>query len=110
MKKLFRIRLCCSQSDNLKSKIQNPKWLGILAIVLTFVLDGAEGAAQQPTKLLRIGFLSPSSRSTLAIRYEAFRQGMRELGYVEGKNIVIESRYAEGKQDRVAALAAELVR
>jgi putative ABC transport system substrate-binding protein len=68
--------------------------------------------AQQPTKIPRIGYLtggSLSSSSTSA-RIETFRQGLRELGYVEGKNIVIESRYAEGKLDRLPALAAELVR
>jgi len=84
----------------------------VFSTLIIFILGlcGNVAQAQQPTKIPRIGFLSPSSRLTLAIRYEAFRQGMRELGYVEGKNIVIESRYAEGKQDRVAALAAELVR
>ena len=66
--------------------------------------------AQQPTKIPRIGFLGASSPSAISARIEAFRQGLRELGYVEGKNIVIEYRYAEGKLDRLPALAAELVR
>jgi putative ABC transport system substrate-binding protein len=66
--------------------------------------------AQQPTKIPRIGYLTGTSLSTNAARNEAFRQGLRELGYVEGKNIVIEWRSAEGKLDRLAALAAELVR
>jgi putative ABC transport system substrate-binding protein len=65
--------------------------------------------AQQPTKIPRIGFLAGNSLSSLAARVEAFRQGLRELGYVEGKNIVIEWRSAEGKNDRLPALAAELV-
>ena len=66
--------------------------------------------AQQPKKVPRIGFLGGSSASANAGRIEAFRQGLRELGYVEGKNIVIEHRWAEGKLDRLPALAAELVR
>jgi putative ABC transport system substrate-binding protein len=66
--------------------------------------------AQQPKKVPRIGFLVATSLSALAARTEAFRQGLRELGYVEGKNIIIEHRYAEGKLDRLPALAAELVR
>jgi putative ABC transport system substrate-binding protein len=66
--------------------------------------------AQQPKKVPRIGFLSGVSLSTISARVEAFRQGLRELGYVEGKNIVIEWRYAEGKPDRLLALAVELVR
>ena len=65
--------------------------------------------AQQPTKIPRIGFLAAVSLSANSARFEAFRQGLRELGYVEGKNIVIEWRYAEGKPDRLPALAAELV-
>ena len=65
--------------------------------------------AQQPTKIPRIGFLSGASPSTNVPRHEAFRQGLRELGYVEGKNIVIEYRYAEGKLDPLRALATELV-
>ncbi len=66
--------------------------------------------AQQPTKVPRTAYLSASSSSTNPARIEAFRQGLRELGYVEGKNIVIEWRHAEEKIDRLPALAAELVR
>ena len=66
--------------------------------------------AQQPTKVPRIGYLTATSPSANSARIEAFRQGLRELGYVEGKNIVIEWRSAEGKLDRLPALAAELVR
>jgi len=66
--------------------------------------------AQQPTKVPWIGWLTGASPSAQLARIEAFRQGLRELGYVEGKNIVIEYRYAEAKLDRLPALAAELVR
>jgi len=66
--------------------------------------------AQQPTKIPRIGFLGGASPAALSARIEAFHQGLRELGYTEGKNIVIEYRYGEGKQDHLPALAAELVR
>jgi putative ABC transport system substrate-binding protein len=78
------------------------------------LLGGAAGAtlplrplaAQQPGKVPRIGYLFPGSAST---RDEAFRQGLREVGYVEGRNIVIEYRFAEGKFDQLPDLAAELV-
>src|SRR5437879_2503262 len=66
--------------------------------------------AQQPTKIPRIGYLTNTSLTGNAARTEAFRQGLRELGYVEGKNIVIEWRYLEAKPDRLLSLAAELVR
>jgi putative ABC transport system substrate-binding protein len=66
--------------------------------------------AQQPTKIPRIGFLSTTSLSAVSARIEAFRQGLRELGYVEEKSIIIEWRSAEGKADLLPALAAELVR
>ncbi|MGH9427116.1 MAG: ABC transporter substrate-binding protein, partial [Terriglobia bacterium] len=69
---------------------------------------GAIVEAQQPKKVPRIGFLTTVSLSTISARVEAFRQGLRELGYVEGKNIVIEWRYAEGKPE--SEVAAELVR
>src|ERR671937_682205 len=81
----------------------------ILVVVVLLVL-GVTAEAQQPTKFPRIGFLSAVSPSTISTRVEALRQGLRELGYVEGKNIVIEWRYAEGKPNRLPALAAELVR
>jgi putative tryptophan/tyrosine transport system substrate-binding protein len=64
--------------------------------------------AQQPGKVPKIGFLVVPSRSFFADRMESFRQGLHSLGYVEGKNIVIEYRYAEGKLDRLPELAKEL--
>jgi putative ABC transport system substrate-binding protein len=95
---------------NLKSKIQNRKWVGIVAVVLTCALCGVRVEAQQAEKVPRIGYLSGSPPSSIAERIEAFRQGLRDLGYVEGKNIVIEWRSGEGKRDRFPAAAAELVR
>jgi len=80
-------------------------------VLISSVLGGvAIGEAQQPTKVPRIGYLSGSGLSVLAARIEAFRQGLRDLGYVEGKNIIIEWRSAEEKFDRLPELAAELVR
>src|SRR5262245_6154383 len=81
-------------------------FLGSLALLATPLAAGA----QQTTKLTPIGYFSGPSLSDNAARIEAFRQGLRELGYVEGKNIVIEWRSADGKFDRLPALAAELVR
>jgi putative ABC transport system substrate-binding protein len=66
--------------------------------------------AQQLKKLYRIGYLGATSRAVNSAPIEAFRQGLSDLGHVEGKNIVIEYRYAEGKLDRLPALASELVR
>ena len=82
--------------------------LFLLAASVLICLHPAD--AQQPAKVPRIGYLSVSSPSAMSTRTEAFRQGLRELGYVEGKNIVIEWRSAEGKRDRLPSLAAELVR
>jgi putative ABC transport system substrate-binding protein len=77
--------------------------LGVLAAPLAAL-------AQQKGKVWRIGFLGPTSASGLADRVEALRAGLRDLGYVEGKNIVIEYRWSEGKVERLPELAAELVR
>jgi putative tryptophan/tyrosine transport system substrate-binding protein len=82
--------------------------VSILAVVILAFVHPAE--AQQPKKVPRIGYLGATSVSATSDRTEPFRQGLRELGYVEGKSIVIEWRYAEGKLDRLPALAAELVR
>jgi ABC-type uncharacterized transport system substrate-binding protein len=70
----------------------------------------ASAAAQQPKKIPRLGYVTSNSSAAISTRTEAFRQGLRELGYVEGKNIVIEWRSAEGKLDRLPMLAGELVR
>jgi putative ABC transport system substrate-binding protein len=93
------------------------KILALRPLLLALSFSGAtlfalclSAEAQQPKKVPRIGYLIATFPSPYAARTEAFRQGLRELGYVEGKNIVIEYRYAEGKQDRVPSLVAELVR
>jgi len=82
----------------------------VLSLCVVLLAATVPTQAQQSTKIPRIGFLNATSLSAMAARIEAFRQGLRELGYVEGKNIVIESRYAEERLDRLPALAAELVR
>jgi len=74
-----------------------------LALALVRLAD-----AQQPKKVPRVCLLFPGS-STASARFDAFRQGLRELGYVDGKNSVIEYRLAEGKPDRLPELATELV-
>ena len=81
--------------------------LTLCAMLLTFC---SSAEAQQPTKVPRIGLLRSGSVASHASSHEAFRQGLRELGYEEAKNILIEYRYAEGKSERWPALANELVR
>jgi putative ABC transport system substrate-binding protein len=81
---------------------------GLCLSLSLFLLTVAH--AQERAKAPRIGYLTATSLSAIAARTEAFRQGLRELGYVEGKNIVIEQRHAEGQLDRLPALATELVR
>ena len=83
-----------------------------LAVVLniSLVLAPLAAEAQPAGKVYRIGCLMSPSSSSERARVEAFRQGLRDLGYAEGRNIVIEYRYADGKAERLPALAAELVR
>jgi putative ABC transport system substrate-binding protein len=108
MQKKFRARFSFL-SDNRKSKIQNRKWVGIFAIVLILV-GGVETRAQQQKKVPRIGYLSALEPARESARSKAIRLGLRELGYIEGQNLAIEYRYAEGKSNRAPELAAELVR
>jgi putative ABC transport system substrate-binding protein len=81
-------------------------WL--LALFLLATVTFAE--AQQPKEVRRIGYLSARSSSSESTRIEAFHHALRELGHVEGKNIIMEYRFGEGKFDRLPDLAAELVR
>jgi putative ABC transport system substrate-binding protein len=85
---------------------KNAKVFGFALSTILFALC-VFAEAQQPKKIPRLGFLSPTSDDS---RVEAFRQGLRELGYVEGENIAIEYRWADGKFDRLPDLALELVR
>ena len=84
--------------------------LGSFALCVMLIALGFRAEAQQPKRIPRIGYLSSGSGAANSPRAEAFRQGLRDLGYVEGKNIAIEHRGAEGKLDRLPDLAAELVR
>jgi putative ABC transport system substrate-binding protein len=89
-------------------KAMNKKlfWL----FTLLFLVAGTFAEAQQPTKVPRIGFFVGGFAPAYASRIEAFRQGLHDLGYVEGKNIVVEYRYGERKEERFPDLTAELVR
>jgi putative ABC transport system substrate-binding protein len=104
------LRFLGFQSDNLKSKIQNRKLVGLVTLAVAFALCGAVAQAQQTGKVLRIGFLDTSTASGSAVLVEVFLQAMRKLGWIEGKNIAIEYRFAGGKNDRLPELAAEMVR
>ena len=86
------------------------KKITVLIVCVMLVVLCVAAEAQQPKKVLRIGYLSSLSPSTESIRAEAIRLALRELGYIEGQNIAIESRYGEGKLNRAPELAAELVR
>src|SRR6266511_3349008 len=113
MKKLFRIRLFGTRSDSLKAKTcteLSRKWVGVVAIGLAFALFGAVAQAQQPTKIPRIGYVSSTGDANNPGRsVEAFRQGLRDLGYHEGKNIVVEYRYTEGRPGSIPSFVAELL-
>jgi putative ABC transport system substrate-binding protein len=98
------------RSVNLKSKIQNRKLVGLSIIAFVLVVGGAVAQAQQPKKVPRIGYLTSRASASDSTRSDAIRLALRELGYVEGQDIAIEYRYADGKLDRLPELAAELVR
>jgi putative tryptophan/tyrosine transport system substrate-binding protein len=84
--------------------------VALVAVLALGLLTASFTADAQPAaKIDRIGYLSPSRVGATPHLREAFRQGLRDLGYIEGHNLVIEYRYAEGKPERLPALAAELV-
>ncbi len=89
--------------------IENFKWLVIVAFAIPFMLLAVVVDAQQPGKSWKIGVLVSSTAAINAPRDEALRKGLHEFGYEEGKNIVLIYKYADGKPDRLAQLAKELV-
>ena len=100
----FRIRWLGSISGNRKSRIQNLKSVGSVAFVFTLAMCGAVAEAQQPGRIPTIGMLYPDAKP--GVCPDGFRQGMRELGYVDGQNINIDYLSAEGHGERFPALAA----
>ena len=99
-----------SVSDNRKSAIQNPKWLGLSVIAFVLVAAVAVVQAQQTGKVFRIGFLDPSTASGSAVVWDSLREELSKLGWIERKNIAFEYQFGENKgPSRVSALAAELV-
>jgi putative ABC transport system substrate-binding protein len=80
-----------------------------LALTLGLLTAGRSGEAQAPTRLWRIGFLAGASRETTTLYLATFIQALRDLGYVDGRNITIDTRYADGRPDRLPGLAAELI-
>ena len=103
---LFRI----SDFEFRASAFLHRKWVGLVALIIVFVLCGAVAGAQQTGKVFRIGRLDVSTASGGAVLWEAFRQELRKLGWIEGKNIAIEYRFSELKPERLPELAADLVR
>ena len=94
-------------------RILRSRWsvvLLCLTLCATLFALCASASAQQPAKVFRIGFLDNSTASSMAVRLEAFWQEIRKLGWIEGKNIAIEYRFAGEKNDRLPELAADLVR
>jgi putative ABC transport system substrate-binding protein len=108
------MRLLNFRTDNPKSAIQKrprrPKWLGLSVIAFVLAVAGAVAQAQQPKKVFRVGYLGAGTLTSEATRVEGIQQALHKQGFIEGQNITVEYRYAEGKPDRLPALASELVR
>ena len=97
--------------DNARNEVRNEEGCGAINPCCVVLLAlGVIAEAQQPKKAYRIGYLSPVDPASDSPRADGIRLALRELGYIEGQNIAIEYRYAEGKVDRAPELAAELVR
>jgi putative ABC transport system substrate-binding protein len=110
MRFLDSLNLKSKTCTELRRSIENRKWLGLSVIAFVLVVTAAVATAQQPTKVPRIGFLDTGTASGSAVVVEAFRQELSKLGWIEGKNIGIEYRFAEQKSERSPELVAELVR
>jgi putative ABC transport system substrate-binding protein len=104
----FRIE--SRSENNRKSKTQNRKWAGLSIFAFVLAVTGALAQAQQTGKIFRIGFLDSGTASGSAVLLEAFWQELRKLGWIGGKNIAIEYRFGEQKNERLPELAAELVK
>jgi putative ABC transport system substrate-binding protein len=100
MNERIKIRSLNSESDNPKSKIENPKWLGIVALVIAFAMCVTVAQAQKQAKVAKIGWLAVSLSSGPRSQFPGIQRDLRALGYVEGKNVAFER----------SALADELVR
>ena len=98
------------RSSNRKSKIQIRKWAKRFAFLVALTVCATKADAQQTGKIHRIGFLDASTASGMAVLIDTFRQEMSKLGWIEGRNITIEFRFAEQKLERLPELAVELVR
>jgi putative tryptophan/tyrosine transport system substrate-binding protein len=120
MTKTSRTAFLWFRSDNRKpvvssvepSAIQNRKWLGCSVIAFMLALSGAVAQAQQPAKVYKVGRLTGGSPDDPLSKgsFEAFRQGLHELGWIEGRNIALEPRWTGEKPESLRDLAAELVR
>ena len=97
--------------DNARNEVRNEEGCGAINPVAVVLLAlGVTAEAQQPTKIPRIGYVSPTGDPKApGLGVEGFRQGLRDFGYIEGKNIVVEYRFTEGKGNRNSSLVAELV-
>jgi putative tryptophan/tyrosine transport system substrate-binding protein len=112
MTKTFRATVRWLRSDNRqappRTEIQNRKWVGLVTFIVTLAMCGGVAEAQQPRKIPTIGMFYPDSEP--GVCPDGFRQGMRELGYVDGQSIVIELRSGESKPERFREIAADVVR
>jgi putative ABC transport system substrate-binding protein len=109
----FRLKPGNSNPMNLfpsKFSSANRKCMGIVAFIIAFAMLGAVAQAQQPTRIPQVGYLSYGSEEIDKSLVAALHQGLRELGYLEGKNIVIKQRYAAGRSEKLPEVLAELIR
>jgi putative ABC transport system substrate-binding protein len=99
----------CCLIENPKFEIQSRLWAGVLITFLLIVMAARTGETQQTAKQWKIGVLASGTKTQNAGRDEALREGLRQLGYEDKKNLVFEYRYAEGSTDRLPQLARDLV-